>query len=142
MVEKTDESTRTHYLFRRVYFTGAGVVAGVILAGIALTNWQIQWNVVALISLAGIAAGISDVLLYEKEHWSGFSACLFWAAGFFLLAGLMTIGLLIPYFILAITSKAFGIWQEWEHVSQLWKLVPIFIGGGFGFLTWYLLDDY
>jgi hypothetical protein len=140
--EDQDESTRTHYLFRRIYFISAGIVAGIVLSGVALQNWEVQWGVIAVVSAAGITAGALDVLMYEKAHWSGVSAVLFWAMGFVLIATIMAVALLVPYGILAGVSKVFGIWEQWELVGQPWRSLPILIGGGFGYLFWRLLDDY
>jgi hypothetical protein len=117
-------------------------VAGLLLAGLALHQWQIPWLVVAALAALGSVAAATDVLVFERGTWTVFSAYATWGLGFVCLVVIMTGILLVPYGMLAAVSKVFGIWEHWELVGFPWKLLPLIIGGGFGYLLWIILDDY
>ena len=134
---------RLHFFLRCTFFMAAGAVAGLLLAGISIQRWSIEWPLILLLTVVGVAAASIDVLIYERRQWSIFRACIAWSAGFFFLTFLMAIILLIPYAILAGISKAFGVWEAWENISNLWAiLIPFCIGSIFAYGGWRLLDDY
>ena len=121
----------------------AGAVAGLVLAGLSIQRWSIEWRLVLLLTLLGALSAIIDVLIYERQQWSVFRACLAWSAGFFFLTCLMAVFLVIPYAILAGVSKIFGIWEAWEGVSRFWStLIPFCVGSIVAYGGWRLLDDY
>ena len=40
-------------------------------------------------------------------------------------------------------SKALGIWEAWENINNaLAILIPLLVGGIFGYFVWRLIDDY
>ena len=117
-------------------------MAGLLLAGLALHHWQIPWLVVVGLSVIGSGAAAADAIVFERGKQSAFSKIATWSVGFVCLVAIMTGVLLVPYGILAGVSKVFGIWETWELVGLPWKLLPMVIGGGFGYLFWILLDDY
>lgn len=134
---------RLHFLFRCIFFSAAGSAACLVLAGLALQRWSIDWPLVAALAVVGSGAAGLDVLVFEKEHWSIFSAFLIWFTGFVCLAVLMTAVLLIPYAVMAGGSKALGIWEAWENINDpLAILIPLLVGGIFGYFVWRLIDDY
>ena len=134
---------RLHSLLRRIFFVSAGGVACLVLAGLALNQWEIDWPLILVLTLLGTAAAGTDVLLFERGNWSLLSAFLTWGAGFVCLTILMAGVLLIPYAVMAGVSKAFGIWEAWEKATYPWTLViPLLVGSCFGYLSWCLIDDY
>ena len=133
---------RLHLLFRRTFFVCAGGVACLILAGLALNQWDIDWPLIIALTILGTAAAGIDVLLFEHEDWSILKAFLIWGAGFLCLSILMIAVLSIPYAVLAGISKAFGFWEAWETATYPWTfIIPLVFGACFGYLAWRLLDD-
>ncbi len=134
---------RLHFFLRCVFFMTAGSVAGLLLAGISIQQWSIEWPLVLLLTVIGAAAASVDVIIYERQQWSIVRACLAWSAGFFCLTFLMAIILVVPYAFLAGISKVLGIWEAWESISHFWAtLTPLCVGSLFGYRGWRLLDDY
>ena len=134
---------RLHFVLRCIFFMAAGGAAGLILAGLSIQQWSIDWRVVAILAVAGASAASLDVLLFERNQWSFFRAITAWAAGFLFLTLLMAIVLVIPYAILAGVSKAFGLWDAWESLAMPWSLlIPLLVGTVIGCGSWRLLDDY
>ncbi|NIL97397.1 MAG: hypothetical protein GTO53_07270 [Planctomycetales bacterium] len=136
------EKEGLHVWLRRVYFMAAGTVACLVLAGMALQAFQIEWPTIGITTAIGILASTTDVLACEQNSSHKVRSTLFWLCGFALLCFVMWIGLLIPYFILAAISIVFGVWQNWETVGPPGNWLPIPIGAAFGLLIWHLLDDY
>tara|TARA_Y100001933_G_scaffold265141_1_gene335752 strand:- start:42855 stop:43289 length:435 start_codon:yes stop_codon:yes gene_type:complete len=134
---------RLHFFLRCTFFVMAGAVAGLVLAGMSIQRWSIEWRLVMVLAALGALSAIADVLIYEGQQWSIPKACLAWSAGFFFLTCLMAVFLVIPYAILAGISKFFGVWEAWENLSHLWAtLIPFCVGSIFAYGGWRLLDDY
>ena len=134
---------RLHFFLRCTFFMMAGAVAGLLLAGISIQRWSIDWQLVLALTVVGAASASADVLIYERQQWSIFRACVAWSAGFCFLTFLMAIFLVVPYAILAGISKVFGIWEAWENISNFWAtLIPFCVGAIFAYGSWRLLDDY
>jgi hypothetical protein len=137
-----DESARLHLWLRRVYFMAAGAVGCLLLAGVALHAFRVEWPTIGILAIVGTLAATLDIFIFEPRTPHKVKACLFWAFGFLLLSVMMTIVLLIPYAVLALISIAFGVWQDWETVGATGRYLPIPIGFVVGLLIWHLLDDY
>ena len=138
-----DHPPRLHFFLRCTFFMMAGAIAGLVLAGASIQRWSIDWRLVLLLTALGAASAIADVLIYERQQWSIFRACIAWSAGFLFLSCLMAVFLVIPYAVLAGISKVCGIWEDWENISQFWAtLIPFCIGSMFAYGGWRLLDDY
>jgi uncharacterized membrane protein len=138
----TEEQDRLHLWLRRVYYMAAGAVACLFLAGMALQAFKIEWPTIGVTAWIGVIASTVDVLTNEQRSSHKIRSCLFWLVGFALLSFVMWIGLLIPYFILAVISIMLGVWQEWESIGPPGNWLPVPIGAAFGLLMWHLLDDY
>ena len=115
---ETGRPPRLHFALRCIFFMAAGGAAGLVLAGISIQQWSIDWLFVALLAVFGAAAASMDVLLFERNQWSFFRAITAWSAGFLFLTLLIAIVLVIPYALLAGISKAFGIWEAWESLAS------------------------